>query len=143
MRFTAVHLMMLLTCSPWAMAEQAYKWVDSAGVTHFDAMPPENHPSKPIEMVKPYTPAAPSEPPPEPGSTGPDQASIDRKVRKSVAEENAKLRAFCTGVRTDLAQLQNNPRLRMLVDGQPVRLTEPQRQQRIAEAKAQIAKQCK
>jgi hypothetical protein len=111
MRFTAVHLMMLLTCSPWA-------------------------------LVKPYTPAAPVEPPPTPGNTGPDQASIDHKVRKSVAEENAKLRAYCTTVRTNLAQLQNNPRLRMEVDGKIVRLTEPQRQQKIAEAKAQITERC-
>jgi hypothetical protein len=142
MRFTAVHLMMLLTCSPWALAEQAYKWVDSAGVTHFDALPPENRLSTPIQMVKPYTPAAPVEPPPTPGNTGPDQASIDHKVRKSVAEENAKLRAYCTTVRTNLAQLQNNPRLRMEVDGKIVRLTEPQRQQKIAEAKAQITERC-
>jgi hypothetical protein len=113
-----------------------------AGVTHFDAMPPENRRSTPIQMVKPYTPAAPAEPPPTPGNTGPDQASIDHKVRKSVAKENAKLRAYCTTARTNLAQLQNNPRLRMEADGKIARLTEPQRQQKIAEAKAQIAERC-
>jgi hypothetical protein len=45
-------------------------------------------------------------------------------------------------VRTSLAQLENNPRLRAEIDGEVRRLGEDERQQRIAEAKKAISENC-
>jgi hypothetical protein len=141
MHCTAACLTLLMSLSPLAMANEVYKWVDSRGVTHFDALPPDNRPS--VAVPLPRLPPVPvSSSAPEPGSTGPDQATIDHQVRKAVSADNAKLRTFCTNTRTNLAQLQNNPRLSVEVNGQVTRLTEVQRQKMISEAQGQIASQC-
>jgi hypothetical protein len=63
-------------------------------------------------------------------------------VKKQVAEQQAQLKAFCEQARTNLAQLQNNPRLREEVEGQLRRLDDAQRQERIVEAQKQIAQNC-
>jgi hypothetical protein len=59
-----------------------------------------------------------------------------------VAEQQAQLQAFCQQARTNLAQLQNNPRLREEVDGEMRRLNEQQRQERISETQKQIGDNC-
>ena len=144
MRSTVVSFLFLLTLSPFALAGQVYKWTDAAGVTHFDAQPPENRPSTIIQMVKP-PPAPPPQEPQTPviGPTGPDQATINRQVRKKVDDQEAKRKEYCTTERTNLAQLKTNPRVNMEIKGQNVRLSEEQRQQQITDAEAQIAKECK
>jgi hypothetical protein len=71
-----------------------------------------------------------------------DQQAIDKAVKKQVAEQEAQLKAFCEQARTNLAQLQNNPRLREEVDGEMRRLTDQQRQERTTEAQKQIADNC-
>jgi hypothetical protein len=71
-----------------------------------------------------------------------DQKAIDAKVKKQVAEQQAQLKAFCEQARTNLAQLQNNPRLREEVEGDVRRLDDTQRQERIVEAKKQIKENC-
>jgi len=89
----------------------------------------------------------PSSPPAKPsampgsGVLG-DQKAINDKVKKQVAEQQAQLHAFCEQARTNLAQLQNNPRLREEVEGQLKRLDDAQRQERIAEAQKQIEQNC-
>ena len=70
------------------------------------------------------------------------QKAIDDKVKKQVAEQQAQLKAFCEQARTNLAQLQNNPRLREEVEGDVRRLDDTQRQERIVEAKKQIKENC-
>ncbi|WP_424105608.1 DUF4124 domain-containing protein, partial [Pseudomonas viridiflava] len=100
---------MLIGLSPWCMAAQIYKWVDAQGVTHFDAQPPTGQPSTTLQT--------PSSPPPKPaampgsGVLG-NQKAIDDKVKKQVADQQAQHKQFCEQARTNLAQLQNNPRLR-------------------------------
>ena len=132
-------LTLLIGLSPWCMAAQIYKWVDAQGVTHFDAQPPQGQPST---IVQP-----PSSPAPKPtvtpgsGVLG-DQKAIDSKVKKQVADQQAQLKAFCEQARTNLAQLQNNPRLREEVEGETRRLDDAQRQERIVEAQKQIAQNC-
>jgi hypothetical protein len=49
---------------------------------------------------------------------------------------------FCEQARTNLAQLQNNPRLREEIDGEMRRLTDETRQERITEAQKQIEQNC-
>ncbi|VVM83368.1 DUF4124 domain-containing protein [Pseudomonas fluorescens] len=132
-------LTLLIGLSPCCTAAQIYKWVDAQGVTHFDAQPPQGQPSTTIQT--------PSSPPPRPaampgsGVLG-DQKAIDDKVKKQVADQQAQLKQFCEQARTNLAQLQNNPRLREEVEGQLRRLDDAQRQERIVEAQKQIAENC-
>ncbi|WP_242207054.1 MULTISPECIES: DUF4124 domain-containing protein [unclassified Pseudomonas] len=132
-------LTLLIGLSPWCMAAQIYKWVDVQGVTHFDAQPPPGQPSTTLQT--------PSSTPPKPaampgsGVLG-DQKAIDDKVKKQVADQQAQLKQFCEQARTNLAQLQNNPRLREEVEGQLRRLDDAQRHERIVEAQKQISENC-
>lgn len=132
-------LTLLIGLSPWCSAAQIYKWVDAQGVTHFDAQPPQGQPSTTVQT--PSSPAPKAAPMPGGGELG-DQKAIDAKVKKQVAEHQAQLKAFCEQARTNLAQLQNNPRLREEVEGDVRRLDDTQRQERIVEAKKQIAENC-
>ncbi|MCF4998103.1 DUF4124 domain-containing protein [Pseudomonas syringae] len=132
-------LCLLIGVSPWCMAGQIYKWVDAQGVTHFDAQPPQGQPATTVQMPSP--PAVPPRAIPGSGAIG-DQQSIDKNVKKQVAEQQAQLKEFCEQARTNLAQLQNNPRLREEVEGETRRLTDTQRQERIGEAQRQISENC-
>lgn len=122
-------------------AAQIYKWVDAQGVTHFDAQPPAGQPSQEIESQKPVTP-----PPPAPTTAQPDsnqeQQAIDAKVKKQVAAQEARRKEYCELQRTNLAQLQNNPRVREEVNGEFKRFTEEERQARIVEIKKAIDDTC-
>ncbi|UZE11108.1 DUF4124 domain-containing protein [Pseudomonas sp. B21-053] len=130
---------LLISLSPLCMAAQIYKWVDAQGVTHFDAQPPQGQQTTTV-----VTPAAPTGKPPAPERSNVlgDQQAIDKTVKKQVAEQQAQLKVFCEQARTNLAQLQNNPRLREEVDGEMQRLTDQTRQERITEAQKQIADNC-
>lgn len=131
--------MVSLLISPLCMAGQIYKWVDAQGVTHFDAQPPQGQPA--TTVVTPPSPAGKPAAPTRNTAIG-DQQSIDNTVKKQVAEQQAQLKVFCEQARTNLAQLQNNPRLREDVDGEMRRLTDQQRQERTSEAQKQIADNC-
>ncbi|QAY84316.1 DUF4124 domain-containing protein [Pseudomonas arsenicoxydans] len=132
-------IMISLLISPLCMAGQIYKWVDTQGVTHFDAQPPQGQ-----EATTAVTPSSPAGKPvtPSRNTTIGDQQAIDKTVKKQVAEQQAQLKVFCNQARTNLAQLQNNPRLREEVDGEMRRLNDEQRQERISEAQKQIEKNC-
>jgi hypothetical protein len=130
---------LLIALSPVTMAAQIYKWVDAQGVTHFDGQPPPGLPATTI-----VTPAATPGKPPTPAQSGAigDQEAIDNSVKKQVAEQQTQLKVFCEQARTNLAQLQNNPRLREEVEGELRRLDDAQRQERIGETQKQIADNC-
>jgi 3-oxoacyl-ACP reductase-like protein len=130
---------LLIGLSPLCMAGQIYKWVDVQGVTHFDAQPPQGQEA--TIMVTPSPPAGKPTARPRSSAIG-DQQAIDNNVKKQVTEQQAQLKVFCEQARTNLAQLQNNPRLREDVDGEMRRLTDQQRQERITEAQKQIADNC-
>ena len=130
---------LLVAMSPLSMAAQVYKWVDAQGVTHFDAQPPQGQPATTI-----VTPASSVSKPPAPTPSGAigDQQAIDKSVKKQVARQQAELKVFCEQARTNLAQLQNNPRIREEVEGELRRLDDAQRQERIGETQKQIAQNC-
>jgi 3-oxoacyl-ACP reductase-like protein len=134
-----IFFMVTLLISSLCMAGQIYKWVDAQGVTHFDAQPPQGREA--TTVVTPSAPASNQAPPPRSGAIG-DQQAIDKKVKKQVTEQQAQLKVFCEQARTNLAQLQNNPRIREDVEGEMRRLTDQQRQERITEAQKQIAGNC-
>ncbi|MNP45618.1 hypothetical protein D3C76_1395570 [compost metagenome] len=71
-----------------------------------------------------------------------DQKAIDEKVKADVAAQEAERRKYCETIRTNLAQLQNNPRLRAEVDGEMRRLGEEERQSRIKDAEKAISENC-
>jgi hypothetical protein len=121
-------------------AAQVYKWVDAQGVTHFDAQPPAGQTAQEIDTGKPVTASPP--PPPQNQEGAREQEAIDAKVRKQVAAQEAKRKEICEEQRTNLAQLQNNPRVRQEVNGEFRRFTEEERQGRIAEVKQYLDDQC-
>jgi hypothetical protein len=124
------------------MAAQVYKWVDAQGVTHFGAQPPQG---QQVETVNTVTAPAKSTTMPAPAAedeTEVDQQSIDRKVKRQVAEQEAERKRYCETMRTNLAQLQNNPRVRVEEKGETRRITEEERQARIAETRDKIAENC-
>jgi len=124
------------------MAAQVYKWVDAQGVTHFGAQPPLG---QQVETVNTVTAPAKSTTMPAPvveDETEVDQQSIDRKVKRQVAEQEAERKRYCETMRTNLAQLQNNPRVRVEEKGETRRITEEERQARIAATRDKIAENC-
>ena len=136
---------LLLALSASAMASEIYKWVDAQGVTHFGSQPPQGQSATSINTSAPQ-PKAVEEEQPAPtfeSIADPEQAAFDKKAKEEVAAKEAERKKYCADVRTNLAQLENNPRIRMEVDGEVRRLGEEERQQLIAEAKKAIAENCK
>jgi len=146
MRRMIITSSLLLAISATAMAGQVYKWVDDKGVTHFSAQPPQGQEATTINTALPApkpTPAEAAKPAPTFESiANPEQAAIDAKVKQDVAAKEAERKKYCEEVRTNLAQLQNNPRLRMEVEGEVRRLSEEERQARIAETQKSITDNC-
>lgn len=134
---------LLLALSTATMAGQVYTWVDKQGISHFSEQPPNDQASTMIHTAAP----PPRLPAPEKlapvSAKDPGQEAIERKVKKDVAIQEAKRKEFCETVHTNLAQLENNPRLRAQIKGEMRRLTEEERQARIAEAKKAIEHSCR
>ncbi|MNP63932.1 hypothetical protein D3C76_1593840 [compost metagenome] len=63
-------------------------------------------------------------------------------MRRELAQKEKERAEYCMTVRTHLAHLRNNPRLRMEMNGEMRRVTEDERQAKIAEAEKTIAAQC-
>jgi hypothetical protein len=136
---------LLLTLSTTAMASQVYKWVDDKGVTHFGANPPQGQAATSVNTViaQPKAVTKAATPKAEAVNSGEtEQQAIDAKVKQQVAKDAAENKKYCESVRTNLAQLQNNPRLRTEVNGEQVRLGEDERQARITEAQKAIKENC-
>ncbi len=142
MRFMFLAGGLVLALCGNVMAAQVYKWVDAQGVTHFGAQPPQG---QQVETVNTVTAPAKSTTMPAPvveDETEVDQQSIDRKVKRQVAEQEAERKRYCETMRTNLAQLQNNPRVRVEEKGETRRITEEERQARITETRDKIAENC-
>ncbi|QKE62264.1 DUF4124 domain-containing protein [Aquipseudomonas campi] len=137
---------LLLALSTTAMAGQVYKWVDAQGNTHFGSQPPEGQQATSINtnVATPKTPAPAAAKPAAAVADTDEQKAIDSKVKEDVAKQEAERKQYCETVRTNLAQLQNNPRVRVQEEGKDEmrRLTEEERQERISEAEKGIAENC-
>ena len=125
-------------------AATVYKWVDAQGVTHFDAQPPAGQQAQEINVHKPPPPTAPAA-----ADTAPDlegdaqQRSIDAKVKSQIKEQQARHLESCEALRTNLAQLQNNPRVREATENGSRRLSEVERKARIEETQTAINDNCR
>jgi len=147
MRRMIITSSLLLAMSATAMASQVYKWVDEKGVTHFSAQPPQGQQATSVNTATPQPKPAPAEAskaaPTFESIADPEQTAIDEKVKQEVAAKEAERKKYCADVRTNLAQLENNPRVRVEVDGEIRRLSEEERQTRITEAQKSISDNCK
>ncbi|MBU0807713.1 DUF4124 domain-containing protein [Pseudomonas sp. MIL19] len=147
MRRMIITSSLLLAMSATAMASQVYKWVDAQGVTHFGAQPPQGQEATSINTATPQPKPVVSEEkkaaPTFESIADPEQAAIDKKVKQEIAAKEAERKKYCTDMRTNLAQLQNNPRVRVEVDGELRRLNEEERQARISETQKSITDNCK
>ena len=141
MRRSLIASALIVLMSTPVMAAQVYKWVDAQGVTHFGAQPPEGQQATSVNTTIAPAPAAIPAKLPQVG-VDEEQQAIDEKVKKEVAAKEAERKQYCEKMRTNLAQLENNPRLREEVNGEVRRLDEDERQKRIAEAKKAIAETC-
>jgi hypothetical protein len=144
MRFPCLAAFLMLVATAPLHAAQVYKWVDANGVTHFDAKPPVGQVATPIDTHAP-PPASPPKGTPDNDDVDndPEQKAADAQVREQIAEQEEKTKEFCQQARTNLAQLNNNPRVRQEVDGELRRLTEKERQDQITETRKSIADQCR
>lgn len=142
MRRVIFPALLALAIGNTGQAAQIYKWVDAQGVTHFDAQPPAGQAAQEINTAKPPTAPAPAGPSGNLDESK-QQRAIDAKVKKQVAAEEARRKENCTILRTNLAQLQNNPRVREQVKGEIRRLSEDERQDRIVETQKAIEDFCR
>lgn len=143
MRSLIVAGSLLLALSSSVTAAQIYKWVDAEGTTHFGAQPPAGQTAETLSRV-----AAPPKPSAQPAigeqAEDPDaqQRDIERKVKQQVATQEAERKRYCETLRTNLAQLENNPRVRVEDNGEVRRVTEDERQERITETRLKIGENC-
>jgi hypothetical protein len=146
MRRMMITSSLLLAMSATAMASQVYKWIDAQGVTHFSAQPPQGQEATSVNTAvsapKPTASEDKKAAPTFESIADPEQAAINEKVKKEVAAQEAERKKYCADVRSNLAQLQNNPRLRMEVDGEVRRLSEDERQSRISKTQKAISENC-
>ena len=141
MRCMIFAALMALSFSGTSQAAQIYKWVDDQGITHFDAQPPPGRPTQQIDIQRP--PAARTPDDSKPAIDGQaEQRAIDNEVKKKVAQEEGRRADDCRILRTNLAQLQNNPRVREQFEGGLKRLSEDERQGRISETQKAINDYC-
>lgn len=133
----------LLTLSTGATAGQIYKWVDAQGNVHFGSQPPEGQEASAVNpnISQPKLNSPPKSTTTDSSNTT-SQEKIDEKVKEDVAKREAERKKFCETVRTNLSQMQNNPRIRIEEKGELRRLTEEERQARIAESEKAIAEHC-
>ncbi|EPJ78230.1 MULTISPECIES: DUF4124 domain-containing protein [Pseudomonas] len=142
MRRVIFSALLALAIGNTSQAAQIFKWVDAQGVTHFDAQPPAGQAAQQINTAQPPPPASAPTPPQGDVDGAAQQRAIDKQVKKQIATEEAKRKENCTKLRTNLAQLQNNPRVREQVEGETKRLSEDERQDRISETQKAIEDFC-
>ncbi|CAD5106931.1 DUF4124 domain-containing protein [Zestomonas carbonaria] len=134
---------LLLALSASAMASQVYKWVDEKGVTHFGAQPPEGQAATQINTTVPQIRSVAPTLPPADASADDQQKALDEKIKKEVASQELERKKYCENTRNNLAQLRNNPRVRVTDDnGEVRRIDEEERQQRIRETEKAIQENC-
>lgn len=135
----------LLALSANVNAGQIYKWEDAQGNVHFGSQPPEGQDSTQVNpnISQPKISPAPSKTVADDGAEDEEQKAIDDKVKKDVAKQEAERKKYCESARNNLAQLKNNPRVLVEENGQVKRLTEEERQSRIAESEKAIETTCK
>lgn len=148
----------LLLATP-ASAEDIYKWIGDDDQVHYTQMPPP-HGIKAIRIQRSDVPAEEQEAEPAETEDEVEQATADEydeelpeaddseaDAGEEESDEDVKiaqaLQENCNNARKNLASLSRGQVRYVDPDGKIIRLSEEERQQRIAEAKAQIGVLCK
>jgi hypothetical protein len=132
----------LLALSTGATAGQIYKWVDGQGNVHFGSQPPEGQEAAAVNPNIAQPKLNNQNPAPATEAKQSEQDVIDEKVKREVAKQEAERKKFCEATRYNLAQLKNNPRARIEVEGEVRRLSEEERQAQISENEKAISEHC-
>ena len=135
--------LVLLVFSQNVFADKIYTWIDAKGVRHFGSQPPVGAlPINPRLGIPEPVVIEPKPKPAPPVSVSAEQQAIDEKVKQQVAEDTAKLQTLCTQLRTSLAQLKNNPRIRIETEGKVEKISEEDRQKYITETEQKLVEHC-
>ncbi len=136
-----------MTASPLMAEPTIHKWVDSNGVTHFDAQPPANVKSEEVQP-RVYGPATPVQAAQKPAET---EAKVEDKPKETEAAKPQEvltisaeqIAAQCKNAQQRLQQLEASPRLMTRTpDGQMQRIPEEERQKMMEEERARIKDYC-
>ena len=139
-------LVILCLLIPSLSTAEIYKWVDDDGKTNYTQLPPP--PGYESEMVREASsPAVAPAPPATELQERYEEQQKDRENDAAVAgqeKKNADIRKLnCDAATRNQASLElGGNRLYETADGEYLRLTEEERQQRIDQAKEQIKKYC-
>ena len=150
--FTCILLLALTTAGTLGVAggaDKIYKWVDQNGAIQYTQMPPPPE----VEVIEVKSAPPPADDPAaerarlEQESEAMDERMAERREAAAKAELNAKNREIrkqnCITATHNLAELQQGGIKRYrLPDGTVLRLTEEDRQKRIAETETEIAENC-
>jgi hypothetical protein len=145
-----INLMFAGTASLAGNTDKIYKWVDQNGAIQYTQFPPPSG----IEVLEIRNAPPPADDPAaerarlQQETEALDERMEERKEAAARAEQQAKNRKIrqenCVVARKNLSELQQGGIKRYrLPDGTVLRLTEEDRQKRIAEAEAEIAENCK
>jgi hypothetical protein len=141
-----ISLLFAWTASVAGSTDKIYKWVDQNGAIQYTQFPPPSG----IEVLEVRNAPPPADDPAaerariQQETEALDERMEERKETAAKAEQQAKNRKIrqenCATARNNLAELQQGGIKRYrLPDGTVLRLTEEDRQKRIAETEAQIA----
>lgn len=124
-------------------AEQMYRWIDDQGVPQFGQQPPEGKTYQRIVVNSPPPPGGTLRAPaPLPQSA---TAKAPEEEDQSISDEAlaAKRKEQCAKIRGNLQTMERNPRLSKTTDaGETVRIGEDERQEMMAQARADLAEFC-
>jgi hypothetical protein len=148
--FIFISLMFAGTASLAGSTDKIYKWVDQNGAIQYTQFPPPSG----IEVLEIRNAPPPADDPAaerarlQQETEALDKRMEERKETAARAEQQAKNRKIrqenCAVARKNLSELQQGGIKRYrLPDGTVLRLTEEDRQKRIAETEAEIAENCK
>ena len=143
MRTALINCLLLTLLSSSAYASTIYKWVDPQGVTHFSTEPPAQQGSERIGMKNVPASQRHTETPTPEHHPLVDTDAITKRTKQKIADQEKARIEYCQGLTQDIAQLENNPRVRTTADdGSVRRITEEERQDRIKTAKTDFANEC-
>lgn len=122
----------------------AYKWVDESGQVHYSERPPAGQTSQPMRLPEAPSASESATADPVPAEQMPQNtpaAESEQAARQALAETQ---RRNCSTARVNLQRLQGGRRVTAKsADGELTFLTDAEREERIAEAKAQLRANCK
>lgn len=130
-----------------ARAKELYSWTDENGTVHFSDTKPVGQDFK-TEKIPDDTPAGQTDPAPLTADV--DTVTPGQERRQEIAEQKRQARenqaardAQCAAWRAEVQQLEPNRRVFMTnEDGETERMDDVARTDRVAQLKAQIARDC-